>query len=395
MTKHILCVESGAVGGGSAESLYNHILALRKSYEISAYFIRRNKYSAKIEGLTVPVYYFENTILNIDYSKKHWIKHKCYNLAIKLASSSFPFIDLFIVRIFHHSLMKHLEMIIKEQKFDLVHTNNQPNRDFYAIYVAQKLGLPIICHIRTENSYGFLPAKTAFCNRFVEVFVAYTSSAGSYWIKRGLLPSKVRIINNAMQKMDIPFCRYKNKIPSIAVIGTIRPERGHFFLLDVISEVITRIPEIQLLIVGSYVGFETYYKQVRQKVNDLNLNENVVFKSYSNNALEIISQLDAVILPYSQEPFGRIVLEAWQCQTPVLLSQMGSIEENVTHGMNGLLFGYGNVDECAKCITDVIQQEDLANKLRKGGYDTYLIHYTLDGYLEKMSELYSKVLEGR
>jgi glycosyltransferase involved in cell wall biosynthesis len=47
---------------------------------------------------------------------------------------------------------------------------------------------------------------------------------------------------------------------------------------------------------------------------------------------------DVFVLPSVHEPFGIVVLEAWSCRKPVLVSRVGGLRHLVKDGQTGLFF---------------------------------------------------------
>lgn len=378
--KKILCIESGSIGGGSAESLYNHIYALKDDFEFYALFVRKNKYSDKIEKLGVKVFYFEDTLLNIDFMKKNFLLLKIFNLLQKLTTKFIPFINIYIDIFFHRKIIQYVQSLIIKYNIDIVHTNNQPNRDFYAIYASSRLNKEIISHIRTENSFGFTKPKINFCNKHITKYLSYTKSTKKCWDNIGINTNQNFIIHNSLLEIEKLNISKNIEKYTLSIIGRIRPERGYLFILDVIAELKNKYPKIKLQIVGDYLGFEDYYKEIQNKIILLDLKEHIIFTGYSNEVNQLISNSHGLILPYNQETFGRIVLEAWQLRTPVLLSRKGTIEDIVTDNVNGKLFDYEDIQSCKKAIDDVFSNQELCDTLIENGYITFRDNFTLTTY---------------
>lgn len=52
---------------------------------------------------------------------------------------------------------------------------------------------------------------------------------------------------------------------------------------------------------------------------------------------DLLAQIDILVLPSLQEPFGKIVIEAMAMETPVIASRVGGVPEIVADGETGLL----------------------------------------------------------
>ena len=67
-------------------------------------------------------------------------------------------------------------------------------------------------------------------------------------------------------------------------------------------------------------------------------------------ALEMAAARALVVPSVCYETFGRVVVEAYACSTPVIASRIGSLAELVEHGVTGLLFAPGDADDLRRTM---------------------------------------------
>ena len=396
MKKRILCIESGSVGGGSAQSLYYHIMALEKKFEFIAFFTARNGFTRQIENMGIKAYYFTSSIYNQEYRSQHYVKTKVLNFLVKIFSALFPFIliDQFVF----FGLYKNVSAVIKKEKIDLVHTNNQPNRDFYAIYASCQNGIPVIAHVRSLSSDFFGRAKLNYCNKYVRNFIFYTENSHRHWVARGVDSSKSFVIHNASERINHAsgllrgVVKAGGEIRIITLMGRIRPERGYEFIFDALSLYLKKYPiPIVFNIVGDAKGFEKYFLQLQDRVRHQGLNSIVFFRGFSNSPLHVIAESDLLILPYTNEVFGRVVLDAWQIGTPIAMSNVGGIDQIVRDGVDCLLFDYGDREGCAHAIYKILSDAFFARVLVENGLKKFNSGYSIDVYGVKMNSIYARL----
>ncbi len=92
--------------------------------------------------------------------------------------------------------------------------------------------------------------------------------------------------------------------------------------------------------------------------------KNIEFCGYLNkkDILDIVSNAAFQLVPSEcYEGFPMVLLEAFSCGTPVIGSNIGSIEEIVINNETGIKFEAGNVESLEKTIRDLISNK---NKLR-------------------------------
>lgn len=75
---------------------------------------------------------------------------------------------------------------------------------------------------------------------------------------------------------------------------------------------------------------------------------------------DALAAADVFALPSRTDSFGIVYLEAWLYGVPVVGALAGGVPEVVTHGADGLLVPFGNVDELAGALRRLLQDRTLA-----------------------------------
>lgn len=306
-----------------------------------------------------------------------------------------PWATLTAERWIHRSAIQQITEWIGRQNIDLVHTNNQVDRDLYAIEATRRRGIPCVAHLRTHNSQGFSHRKADFVNRYVDQIVAYSRSVADSWRKAGIHHRKITIIHNAIEPLSVQAIDLAERfgIPpgcqTVGIVGRIIPAKGHAFLLDAFSGVLESNPETRLLIVGD--GAPEDVNRLKEKAAELDLTSQVVFTGYYPDSQELIAALDALVLPYSIEPFGRTLLEAWQLRTPVVLTRVGHIDEIVQDRQTGLLVENDDVLQLSATLLEILTNTSLRASLTENGYQHCRQHFPIGGYARKMEHVYDSL----
>lgn len=112
----------------------------------------------------------------------------------------------------------------------------------------------------------------------------------------------------------------------IGYIGRIAPEKGVEFLIQAYSSCKNNYSK--LLIAGD--GNNNYVNQLKTQYSS----ENVIFLGYCS-VYDFLSKIDLLIVPSLwNEPFGRVVIEAYSSHTPVLIANNGGLKELVFDGIS-------------------------------------------------------------
>ena len=148
--------------------------------------------------------------------------------------------------------------------------------------------------------------------------------ANSYAMQTDLIENfriktPVRVIYNPI---DLNFIKtYKDEVPDFVFekgvfhfvnVGGFRTEKNHLLLLQAFF-ILKNLP-CKLLIVGGGVLEEV----LRQKVDDLGMNDKVVFCGFDKNPFKYVSRSDCFVLSSDVEGFPNVLIEALACAKPVI-----------------------------------------------------------------------------
>jgi glycosyltransferase involved in cell wall biosynthesis len=147
----------------------------------------------------------------------------------------------------------------------------------------------------------------------------------------------------------------------ILSVGTVQPRKNYAGLVQALALL---DDDISLVIVG---GKGWLYKDLFQKVRDLDMEERVCFAGFVDDAdLSAIYNLAEVFaLPSLYEGFGIPPLEAMACGTPTIVADNSSLPEVV--GDAGLLIDAHDPQTLASALTRLIRDATLRQKLGERG----------------------------
>ncbi|MEN1969370.1 N-acetyl-alpha-D-glucosaminyl L-malate synthase BshA [Lentibacillus sp. N15] len=109
------------------------------------------------------------------------------------------------------------------------------------------------------------------------------------------------------------------------------------------------------------VGDGPEYSDCHRLVNQLHLQENVLFLGKQKNVSELLSVSDLKLLLSEKESFGLVLLEAMSCEVPVIGTNVGGIPEVINHGETGYIVEPGELEQAAIYAISLLQDE---SKLR-------------------------------
>lgn len=185
----------------------------------------------------------------------------------------------------------------------------------------------------------------------------------------GVEESKIEVINNTFEAPSVLENRedlrrdldFSGKV--LISVGRLVPWKGFKVLIEAVSELVKKDPEIKLLIIGD--GPER--SNLKLKIENLKL-ENSIFLLGQLPHDEVISFLvaaDAFILNTGYEGFSHMLLEAMATNTPIITTNVGGNPELIENNKTGILVEYNNKEEIKKAIVSILNDKVMAEKLTK------------------------------
>jgi len=192
-------------------------------------------------------------------------------------------------------------------------------------------------------------------------------------------------------------CGLKGK-KVILCVARIDPQKNQLALVRALPSILTQCPEAALVLIGPVT--------VRRYLEDL---EKALIASGLRNHIRIIPGLapssqdlrdayaacDVFVLPSIHEPFGLVVLEAWACSKPVVVSPVPSLTHVVQDGVNGIRVTDASAEKMGRGILRLLHDRSLAERLGEEGRETVEKHYTWDRIIDRLEHLYEEIVKDR
>jgi exopolysaccharide biosynthesis WecB/TagA/CpsF family protein len=115
-----------------------------------------------------------------------------------------------------------------------------------------------------------------------------------------------------------------------------------------------------------------------------------------DEVLYIIGAARCLIVPsVCYETFGRTIIEAYACGTPVIASRLGAMEELVEHHRTGLHFAPGDAADLAAAVRQFLADPDAETAMRRTARQRYEDLYTPDRNYEMLMDIYEQAIACR
>jgi glycosyltransferase involved in cell wall biosynthesis len=180
----------------------------------------------------------------------------------------------------------------------------------------------------------------------------------------------------------------------VAMVAQLVPWKRHDLFLEASARVLQERKDIQFWIVGTnhWGRNGVYINALQKRAGQSDLAGHVTFLGELDDVSHILAASDFVVLPSQREPFGRVVVEAWWAERPVIVSDGGGPADLVNHEREGLVFREGSLEELAKCMSRLADDQSLRARLAEAGR-SHAEHFVPSLHAEAVTAVYRQVLE--
>jgi L-malate glycosyltransferase len=152
--------------------------------------------------------------------------------------------------------------------------------------------------------------------------------------------------------------------PVLGLIAQITPWKGHTRAVRILARLREHHPEAHLLIAGEtkFVTPSTrfdnraYDLELRSLVSELGLTDAVHFLGEREDVERIMAALDVLLVPSTEEPFGRTVIEAMAMGVPVIGTDAGGPAELLRAGHDGVTLPPDDTDAWANAAASLARR---------------------------------------
>lgn len=223
--------------------------------------------------------------------------------------------------------IKAVKDFFKNYKYNTIHSH-VIHLSFFFYPIAKFYGIKNIIHHShaiewSDKLLNGLRNRTLFffARPFITKKLACSNLAGKFLFKKNYV-----VINNGIDTEKFKFNQeVRDKIRKelnienkfvIGHVGRFSHEKNHEFIVAVFHEFYKQNKDSKLLLVGD----GQLKNEIEQKVNRLNLSDNVIFTGSKNNVSDYYQAMDAFTLPSFQEAFPVVAIEAQTSGLPCIFS---------------------------------------------------------------------------
>ncbi len=202
----------------------------------------------------------------------------------------------------------------------------------------------------------------------------------------GINPAKIFPVHNGVEPVET--FKENSTFPEklVLFLGRITGQKGPEFFLEVASKVIAENNNVRFVMAGSGDQLKRIietgaYQKVGNKFH---------FTGFLNREKvnKLLAMADVYCMPSVSEPFGLSAAEAAQFGIPCVISKQSGAAEVLKHALTA---DFWDINLMAKHITDLLEDEDLRERVIKGTFDD-IRTVTWENTVDEIMKAYSHVL---
>ena len=162
----------------------------------------------------------------------------------------------------------------------------------------------------------------------------------------------------------------KDASPIITTLARVEKRKGHKFVINAISELRSKFPNMLYLVAGK----GPYLDEIKKHVKILDLEKNVIFLGWITEPEKslVLQSSDIFIMTPSQvgesiEGFGMVFIDAAFHGIASIGTISGGISDAVINNQTGLLSEEGNQEKITKNIYKLLSNKELRDELGRNG----------------------------
>lgn len=290
-----------------------------------------------------------------------------------------------------------IKKYIKEFKIDILHTHNRWNA-FYA-HSAVKANT---CHIFSDHNilsgYKFWgihahavitdsELNKSHLTDYLKVPENKISIHPAAFIEFDKYQSLLNIENLNLTDSMIKIERTQNTI-NIGQIARLADQKGQFFLLEVLPEIIQQNPNIKMYIIGD----GPLKSQIQKKIIDKKLENHLILLPVTDDVVPFIKQMDFMLYSSKHEGFCVAVSESLLASKPVIGTKVGGIPDQIIDGENGFLYDFGDAELLKKRCLELANDQKLLNKMASAARGIYQEKFSFEKTSKHLEKTYINIL---
>ena len=176
----------------------------------------------------------------------------------------------------------------------------------------------------------------------------------------------------------------------IAYVAQITRWKNHEDFIRMASIIFNKIKAVRFIVVGDDLSGreKEYKKELHDLVDQLGISSSFSFLGYQKDIHAIMNDIDILVHPAINEPFGRVLIEAMAMEIPLVAYNCGGPKEIVLDKETGFLTEPYKYHQLAEKTMVLINNTNLRKKMGNAGRQRVIEKFNMERYVKEMEEVF-------
>ena len=235
--------------------------------------------------------------------------------------------------------------------------------------IAERLSIPMSAHLR--DILNLSGAAIADLNRN-QLLIAVSQATRDSHVSQGMDPDRVVVVRNGLDLVQFQprlasgWLHRELQLPDsailVATIGQIGLRKGQDVLAAAAPEIVRNVPDVHFLLIGERSSTKAesieFEQAIERRFAEQDLSSRLHRLGYCDDVPHVLAEINLIVHPAHQEPFGRVLLEAAACGVPVVATNVGGTSEIVVDGVTGRLVRPRDPESLAAAVIGLLTNHD-------------------------------------
>ncbi len=294
-----------------------------------------------------------------------------------------------------------LRRVIRDFGADIVHTHSS-KAGILGRAAARLERAPAVIH--SIHGWGFTPLQSPLkralfiaaerrAARWTDHFIAVSEANVAEGRRLGIIGGNCTVIRSGIdlerfrrpadpapvrRSLAIP-----NAVPVVVQISNLKPQKAPEDFVRVAAAVAAVVPDVHFVLTGE----GPLRGKVEKLAVDLGIAGRLRLPGWWDDVPGLLAAADVFVLSSRHEGLPRAVVEALASGTPVVATAVDGTPEVLRDGVAGYLVGPGEVDDMARRVVTLLENDDLRRTMGHNG-PAGLEDWDIDSMVRRQEELY-------
>lgn len=300
--------------------------------------------------------------------------------------------------------IKKIRKIINEEKPDIVHTHASLSARIAARqYKDCKIVYTRHCDFPISSKYKYKIVRLLnkkINEGLTDKVIATSEQAKENLIKQGLSEEIITTILNGVNQMPEILEEEKKKLREkyliedseivVGYLARIEELKGHKYFIEAAKIISDKFKgKYKFLIMGS----GSYEEEAKKLVQDLGLENIVIFTGFIKNVHEMLNIIDLQInASYLSETTNLSLLEGMSLGIPTVATKCGGTPKMIKDYENGILVEKADSNSLANGIINIMKDKEKFQYMKKRSKEIYEERYTSKVYAKNIEKVYESLV---